>query len=247
MSILVFNRFESKYILDEQTFQLLLDQLLEHMERDAFHQNDQLYTVCSVYFDTMSNELVRQSIARPRYKEKLRIRSYGIPNPGDKVYLELKKKVSGRVNKRRVGLTTEQALAFVMQGNFPTTTNYMERQVTNEIAYFLSRYQLQPKVYLAYDRLALFSRVSRDLRITFDRNLRSRRDDLRLDSGDHGQLLLGDGQWLMEVKTEQTMPLWLARLLSDVGLRKVRFSKYGNEYFNMIQQQRTQEGAITYV
>ncbi len=247
MSILVFNRFESKYKLDDSTFQVLLQKLMEHMEWDPSNVNEKLYAVSSLYFDTMANDLIRHSIANPRYKEKLRIRAYGVPGPADKVYLELKKKVRGLVNKRRIGLTAEQAQAFVMDGARPKTESYIENQVVDEIEYFLSRFPLVPKVYIAYERFALFSRNSGDLRITFDCNLRARRDDLRLESGDHGKSLMGSGEWLMEVKTSNTIPLWLARILSDLRLWRVSYSKYGNEYVTMIKQQRAHERGNTNV
>jgi len=50
---------------------------------------------------TQDNQLIRHSVSKPRYKEKLRLRSYGVPSLDAKVYLEIKKKVNGLVNKRR--------------------------------------------------------------------------------------------------------------------------------------------------
>jgi len=91
-------------------------------------------------------------------------------------------------------------------------------------------YDLEPKLYLAYDRIAYFGINNRDLRITFDTNIRSRRTDLRLELGDYGEPLLDEGVWLMEVKAEKSIPVWLSRMLSENGLFKTSFSKYGTEY-----------------
>lgn len=230
MAIEVFKRYENKYLLTDEEFHRLFDQLLEHMELDDYNKEHSFYSICNIYFDTPQHTLIRKSIARPKYKEKLRLRAYGVPQPGSKAYLELKKKVRGVVNKRRTALTLDEAYAFVQSGIKPEPKPYMNTQVLSEIQYFVQRYTLEPKVYLAYERKALFSKESRNLRITFDTNIRSRRYDLRLEAGDHGEPLLESGIWLMEVKAEKTIPLWLARLLSEQRIFRTRFSKYGNEY-----------------
>ncbi|GLX69866.1 polyphosphate polymerase domain-containing protein [Paenibacillus glycanilyticus] len=242
MAIEVFNRYESKYLMDEQSFREIYNRLLAYMELDEYNKNDQFYSISNLYFDTEQHSIIRGSLAKPKYREKLRLRAYGVPRPGAKVYLELKKKVFGLVNKRRTGLTLDEAYEFVRTGVEPELQPYMNKQVISEIKYFLGRYELQPKVYLAYDRIAMFCKNNRDLRITFDTNIRSRRHDLRLEAGDHGDLIMAKGQWLMEVKAEKTVPVWLAQLLSELGMFRTGFSKYGNEYrMNIRQEERVKE------
>ncbi len=230
MAIEVFNRYENKYLMNEQAFREIHARLLEHMEPDEHNEGERFYSISNVYFDTERDELIRRSLAKPKYKEKLRMRAYGVPAPDAKVYLELKKKVFGLVNKRRTALRLGEAYEFVRTGKAPELRPYMNEQVVREIEYFLGRYELMPKVYLAYDRLALFCKGNRDLRVTFDTNIRSRRYDVKLESGDYGEPLMEDGRWLMEVKAEKTVPLWLSRLLSERGMYRTSFSKYGNEY-----------------
>jgi hypothetical protein len=120
----------------------------------------------------------------------------------------------------------------------------MNRQVVQEIEYFLSRYELQPMVYLVYDRIAMFCKGNRDLRITFDTNIRSRRSDLELESGDYGDQLMERGQWLMEVKAEKTIPVWLSKLLSEHQMYRTSFSKYGNEYKKSIRNTNLERESI---
>ncbi|MFE5322836.1 polyphosphate polymerase domain-containing protein [Paenibacillus sp. NPDC056579] len=246
MAIEVFNRYENKYLLDDAAFRTIHDKLLEYMELDEYNRKHTFYSITNIYFDTQDHALIRKSLSKPKYKEKLRLRAYGVPAPGSKVYLELKKKVHGLVNKRRSALKTNEAYEFVRTGIKPELESYMNNQVLNEIEYFLQRYTLEPKVYLAYDRIAMFCKESRDLRITFDRNIRSRRHDLLLESGDHGEPLLDEGQWLMEVKAEKTIPVWLARLLSEHSMFRTSFSKYGNEYMKMRKQQQQTKGELAY-
>ncbi|NIK71322.1 MULTISPECIES: polyphosphate polymerase domain-containing protein [unclassified Paenibacillus] len=242
MAIEVFNRYESKYLMDSQSFLEIYNRLLDYMELDEYNKNDQFYSISNLYFDTDQHSIIRNSLAKPKYREKLRLRAYGVPKPDAKVYLELKKKVFGLVNKRRTGLTLGEAYEFVRTGVEPDLKPYMNKQVIQEIKYFLGRYELQPKVYLAYDRIAMFCKNNRDLRITFDTNIRSRRYDLKLEAGDHGDLLMAKDQWLMEVKAEKTVPVWLAQLLSELGMFRTGFSKYGNEYrMNIRHEERIKE------
>ncbi|SFF18820.1 VTC domain-containing protein [Paenibacillus catalpae] len=242
MAIEVFNRHENKYLMDNQSFVEIYNRLLDYMELDEYNKNDQFYSISNLYFDTDQHSIIRTSLAKPKYREKLRLRAYGVPKQDAKVYLELKKKVFGLVNKRRTGLTLDEAYEFVRTGAEPELKPYMNKQVIQEIKYFLGRYELQPKVYLAYDRIAMFCKNNRDLRVTFDTNIRSRRHDLRLEAGDHGDLIMAKDQWLMEVKAEKTVPVWLAQLLSELGMFRMGFSKYGNEYrMNIRQEERIKE------
>lgn len=246
MAIEVFNRYENKYLLDDAAYRLFYNDLLAFMEPDDYNKKHEFYAITNLYFDTEHDSLIRNSLAKPKYKEKLRLRAYGVPNEDTKVYLEIKKKVFGLVNKRRTALKLQEAYEFVRTGIEPEYKTYMNKQVLEEIGYLLQRYDLQPKVYLAYERKALFSRESRDLRITFDTNIRSRRYALHMEQGDFGEPLIEDGKWLMEVKAEKTIPLWLSKLLSEHGLYRTSFSKYGNEYKKMMKSMNTERESVLY-
>ncbi|WP_337033472.1 polyphosphate polymerase domain-containing protein [Paenibacillus illinoisensis] len=235
MAIEVFNRYESKYLLTDEQYERFYRDLLKYMELDAYNKKHEFYSISNLYFDTPQDSLIRASLSKPKYKEKLRLRAYGVPEENAKVYLEIKKKVFGLVNKRRTALMLDEAYEFVRTGQAPELANYMNKQVVDEIEYFLRLYNLEPKVYLAYERKALFDKNSRDLRITFDTNIRSRRYDLKLEQGDYGEPLVEDGRWLMEVKAEKTVPFWLSQLLSEHGLYRVGFSKYGNEFKRLVR------------
>ncbi|OME60791.1 molecular chaperone [Paenibacillus odorifer] len=246
MAIEVFNRYENKYLLDNEAYYKFYNQLLEYMELDDFNKQHEFYSITNLYYDTEHNTLIRNSLAKPKYKEKLRLRAYGVPNQDTKVYLEIKKKVFGLVNKRRTSLKLNEAYDFVATGMELEFKDYMNKQVIEEIKYFLTRYDLQPKVYLSYDRKALFCKNNRDLRITFDTNIRSRRYDLKMEQGVHGEPLLEPGQWLMEVKAENTIPVWLARMLSEHQMYRTSFSKYGNEYKKMLKNSKTERESALY-
>jgi len=225
---LVFERKEKKYLMGRRQFEELLERLLPYMRQDRYG----LHTICNVYYDTPDYELIKTSLEKPVYKEKLRLRSYGVPGKDDLVFLEIKKKYQGVVYKRRTAMTLKEAEAYLENGKKPSG----ESQILCEIDYFLKHYRPVPAAFLAYDRIALFEVEDKNIRITFDRNIRSRDYDLDLSLGDYGELLLEDDCCLMEIKVPGVFPLWLAHILSEMRLYPVSFSKYGNVYLKEFSQ-----------
>ncbi len=224
----VFERIEKKYGLTPIQYQFLQEALAPYMKPDEYGES----TVCSVYFDTEQYDLIRRSIEKPSYKEKFRVRSYGVPSENSPVFLEIKKKYKKIVYKRREVLPLLDARRYLEQGIYPQK----DSQILREIDYFLQLYHPVPKVYLAYDRVALCGSTpeSEGLRITFDTNIRSRTDHLCLSWGDKAEPLFSEPFYLMEVKCAAVFPLWLTHLLSQAEVFPTSFSKYGNVYRSRI-------------
>ncbi len=234
MPIEVFNRYEHKYLMDKATYEKVLAIMDIHMTLDKHNKDHKPYTIANVYYDTPDDYLIRKSLSKPVYKEKLRLRAYGVPDRDTKVFLEIKKKYNGLVNKRRTVLKLSEAQDLLKTGKIADVKEYMNGQVLNEIEYFLSHYNLLPKVYLAYDRIAYFEHDNPDLRISFDMNIRSRRYNVALEKGDYGEDLLDRNTYLMEIKTSRAKPLWLTNMLTELGIKRQSFSKYGTEFKNAI-------------
>ena len=235
MAIEVFNRYENKYFMTDSMLNRVLTEVEQHMVPDKFNRERKTYSISNIYFDTPDDYLIRTSLAKPKYKEKLRLRAYGVPGKNDMAFLEMKKKFNGLVNKRRTNIPLQDGYQFVANNGIVNLTEGMNPQVVKEIACMIQRYdQLAPKVMIAYDRLAYFEKGNPDLRISFDTNIRSRRDNLRLEEGNEGLLLIPKGMWLMEIKTASAAPLWLTSLLAQEDIYKTSFSKYGFEYKNHV-------------
>lgn len=184
-------------------------------------------TICNIYYDTADYRLIRASLEKPAYKEKLRLRSYGVTEPGGEVFLELKKKYKGIVYKRRITLPEDAAGDFIA-GRAPLGEH---GQIGREIEYFTAFYApLLPAVHLSYERSAWFSREDRDLRITFDKNIRFRQEDVSLTLPAGGRRILPEGESLMEIKAAAALPLWLVSELDTLGIYQSTFSKYGEAY-----------------
>lgn len=231
---LIFQRIEKKYRMNQQQYETFKECSKSYMEIDQYG----LHTICNLYFDTEDDRLVRTSIDKPPYKEKLRLRSYGIPGKQDTVFLELKKKWEGIVYKRRVPMTLEEADAYLEYGELPCH----DQQMMREIDYFIKFYEPVPKVYLAYDREAFFGKEDGVLRLTIDRRIRTRTQDLQLDLGDYGETLMEEGEYLMEIKVPSAYPVWLAHLLADLEIYPTSFSKYGQYYVNSFSRQAVSMG-----
>ncbi|MGL5315822.1 MAG: polyphosphate polymerase domain-containing protein [Peptostreptococcaceae bacterium] len=233
MAIKSFKRYEKKFLLTQEQYDSLIPRLLEYMNPDEHCKSGKNYSIYNIYYDTDNNDVIRHSIGKPYYKEKLRLRSYTVPTSfEDKVFLELKKKINGIVNKRRVVLTLGEAYKFVKHGIAPTSNDYINKQVINEIKYYLKMNKVYPKVYIGYSRKAFFAKDDRDFRLTFDSQIITRRDSLTLESGFFGNDILGEGRYLMEVKILGAMPLWFTKILTDLEIYNTHFSKYGNEFMD---------------
>ena len=221
----VFRRIEKKYIVDEPTYEKLIKKLDGHFVKDRYYKS----TICNIYYDTPSHQLVRNSIEKPVYKEKLRVRSYGVPNDEDMVFVELKKKYKGVVYKRRIEMTLAQTHDFFAGKEVP----HDNPQIENELKYFLKFYEgIAPAMYLSYDRLAYCGAEDPSLRLTFDTHILYREEQKELDKGIWGKELLPAGVRVMEIKIPNAMPLWLSAIFDELEIYPASFSKYGTAYLN---------------
>lgn len=218
----VFKRYEKKYRLDHEQYILLKKELDKHMEEDKYG----LYKICNLYFDNSTYEVIRRSIEKPIYKEKLRVRSYGVPKSDDTIFFELKKKYNREVFKRRISLTMNEFEQYLEHGKIPNVST----QILSEIEWFMKIYEPYPKIYISYDRLALFGKENPNIRVTFDKNIKFRDYDLNLSKGDYGTHILNKEEYIMEIKVEGAMPLWLSDILARNNILPISFSKYGRCY-----------------
>lgn len=239
MAIKSFKRYEKKFILTKEQYDKLIPKLLNYMDYDEHCKNNQTYEIYNIYYDTNHNDVIRHSISKPSYKEKLRLRSYKTPKSlDDKVFLELKKKINGIVSKRRAVITLGEAYDFLESRKRPDTTDYINNQVLNEIDYYLSKNDVHPNVYISYSRNAFFAKDDRDFRLTFDTNILARRNFLTLQDGSFGNPILDPDKYLMEVKILGAMPIWFTKILSELRIYNTHYSKYGNEFTTLTKNKQ---------
>lgn len=238
MAINTFARKEIKFLLDMWQYENLMKTLGEYMEPDKYCVGGKEYGIYNIYYDTPDDFLIRESLAKPYYKEKIRLRSYYSPADEDSmVFLEIKKKIGGIVTKRRVSMTLGESNEYFSSRKKPKCSKYITEQVFSELDAFLDHYPVIPKQYISYQREAFFGMENSDFRLTFDRKITERRYDLGLDFRSYGNYIINKDQRLMEVKVSDTMPDWLINKLSELKIYKTSFSKYGKAYTNFVQEQ----------
>ena len=223
----VFKRYELKYMLTLEQKAKVLAAMEPYMKLDKYGRT----TIRNLYYDTDTYLLIRRSIEKPAYKEKLRIRSYSRANRDSTVFVELKKKYKSVVYKRRISLPEEEAMEWISGERH----YHKHTQIANEIDYFLDYYKtLHPAVFLSYEREAFYARDGSDFRVTFDDNILCRQEDLSLESEVYGTPILPEGKALMEIKCSGGIPLWMTEVLSREKIYKTSFSKYGTAYRTLI-------------
>lgn len=240
MSKEVFSRKEEKYIISKSIYEEIIKECGEKVIADDYSKDNSFYQICNIYYDTQDNNLIRTSLQKPQYKEKIRLRSYGTPNQNSKVFLEIKKKYKGCVNKRRTTFNLKEAYRFANTGTISEIKDYMNNQIINELSYAIKIYKIIPKVYLAYKRQAFLGANNPEFRLTFDKDIIARRSDISLENGIFGERVITEDKMIMEVKYNERMPLWFIEILRHNNLQKTSFSKYGTEYTNYIKNKSTE-------
>lgn len=228
----IFKRYEMKYIITAGQYEQLRGLLQKHAEPDEYGVS----TIRSVYYDTPDFRLIRRSMEKPFYKEKLRLRGYETARAASTVFVELKKKYDSVVYKRRISVPFGRAEELLTCGG--------ESQIAREIRYFTEFYDfLAPSVFLSYDRLAFADKSDSSFRITIDRNILWRDWDLSLSKGVGGYPVLNDGLILMELKTPFALPLWMTGFLCENKIYKTSFSKYAKAYLSIAANKNIGESA----
>ncbi|MFI3229306.1 MAG: polyphosphate polymerase domain-containing protein [Bacillota bacterium] len=222
----VFKRRELKYLLTLEQKDALMELINEHMVADKYAK----YTIFNLYYDTPNFLLIRRSIEKPMYKEKLRVRSYDKATANSTVFLEIKKKFDNIVYKRRITLKEAHVTSY-----FNGKSELRDTQISHEIDYFKKCYpDLAPRVMISYDRQAYSGKEDSDLRVTFDQNALWRDTDLSLKSSCYGTAILPDDYILLEVKAKNALPLWLVHFFTAHAIYRTSFSKYGTAYKQII-------------
>ena len=217
----VFARVEQKYGLTEAQAAAFLELAGPYLVPDERPE----YTLRNIYLDSPDDRMIIRSLEKPLYKEKLRLRAYGRPGTEGPLFLEMKKKSDGIVFKRRITLSADEVSGCLRGEGLAE-----KGQIGRELDYMFRVYQPVPKAYIAYDRQAWSGAFNADLRVTMDRRIRYRLDDLDIGSAAQEELLAMDSDVILEIKFQDAYPLWLAEILSHLRLQKTSFSKYGRVY-----------------
>lgn len=227
MAIEIFSRKEQKYLITQRQYSELVPKLALNMQND---ENGVLgrYTVSSLYFDNLQRDIYFETKNKVKYRQKLRLRVYGEADSKMNSFFEIKQKHDKVVHKRRLTMELEEANRYLRVGNEEDLSSYQvsNLQVLREIDYFRNYYRLQPEMIVSYDRHALYGRYNANFRMTFDFNLRCRKDDLDLAKGTYGDFFIDPNLIVLEIKVDNSVPLWLTRILQNFECEQRSVSKF---------------------
>ena len=223
----IFRRIEKKYIVNKEQYIKIKEKMKEYMDEDKFGRS----TICNIYFDTEKYDLIKHSISKPKFKDKVRLRSYNVPNGDSKVFLEIKRKSDGVVGKRRIEMKLSDFYKYMKDSNSVENAN---KQIKTELDYYFKIYNLRPAMYISYEREAFYQKDNPDFRVTFDNEILARKNDLNLEKGSYGENILGENKYIMEVKTLGALPIWFVKILDEEKIIPGSFSKYGTAYQEFI-------------
>lgn len=228
-----FKRCEMKFLLNESQYELMKEEITRYMTEDTYG----LHTIMNIYLDNINDDLIRTSLEKPAYREKLRLRAYGKAlSDNAAAFLEIKKKFRGVTYKRRLEGSYGELFGYVSGGSVPELLDFEHKQVFREIDHLVKRLSLIPKVVICYDREAFFGNEDKEFRLTFDNNIRFRRNDVDLRSGDAGEKIRNAPYRIMEVKAAGSVPMWMVRILSENRIYQGSFSKYAAIYLQGQQE-----------
>lgn len=228
------SRSELKYLVPDEHLPELRRQIEPFVEMDPHGRGREFegYTVRSIYLDTPRLGSYHEKKAGIRVRRKLRIRGYNRFEPGDWVFLEIKRKTQNRISKNRAPLRFESLTDVFGSGDVDkyvlTNRHYpRSREDGRRFFYHVYRYGLIPTASTVYEREAFFGRFDPTLRITLDRGLRGRAFPT-LDRLFEDEYLrtVRPGHTIVEVKYDTSFPNWLRPVLGRFDLRLQALSKY---------------------
>lgn len=224
----IFKRHELKYLITENQKKKIIENTKEYMKLDEYGKT----IIQNLYFDTDNYRLIRHSIEKPVYKEKLRIRNYKkLEKDNELVFVEMKKKYNSIVYKRRIEMPYNKACKWLCKENKIDLDTQIEREINYVINYYNN---LKPHVYIAYERESYKGINEKDFRVTFDENVLWREENLSLKEDIYGKPIIDEGYVIMEIKTYEAIPLWLTHILTEEKIYKTSFSKYGHAYEDIL-------------
>ena len=227
-------RLEYKYVVPKSLVDDLRAAMAPYVRHDEHcsARPDRQYTVRSIYYDTRRFSCYDEKFDGFRLKKKLRIRGYDTESPGNTVFLEIKRKQEDFIAKSRAPVRWSRIREVfpgygVGTSPLPFKPGTSEAEAAGRFLYNYHRRHMLPVVLVAYEREAFFSRFDPMLRLTFDKNVRSRLyPSLESLYSDRDAKFLTPGFFVFEVKFYLNLPVWVRALMRAFDLQRQAFSKY---------------------
>jgi hypothetical protein len=223
------NRLEYKYLVPLHSLDRLRRRLLIYLDPDSYAavRPANEYTVRSVYFDSYDYRCYYEKLDGIHTRRKFRIRGYNEGDDTSTVYFEIKRKLDNFISKDRAGMSFRDIQTALAEFEENLCLNHEDRRYFNNFCHYYQLHRLEPKVLVVYEREPFECKFGSKLRITFDKNLRS-----RVVNGYNG-LFEEKGlvdcyrkEFILEVKFFQVLPQWISRVLEKFDITRIAVSKY---------------------
>lgn len=227
-------RYESKYLVDEELALRLRRYCQRRMEFDPYSVNrpNFAYPIQSYYFDTPGQDILRSVLEQHADRLKLRVRTYrAMTAKADSLpaFFEIKRKIMGIIHKKRVQVPREETDRLMWEDawTWSDPSGSASVRASDLEAFLRLRCQMnaKPVIGVFYTREA-YESPSDGVRISFDRNLHYSLWEVR------------DGKiremwWpvpirgvIFEIKFKNTYPSWIREMVGTSDLVREGVCKF---------------------
>jgi len=223
------SRYEAKYLIPNSRAEEIRRYIQAWAEPDphAAPDPEHAYRISSLYLDSPSLQLFRETREGRENRIKLRIRSYSQVEE-DRVFLEIKRRLNRVVHKSRIAVPRPVARDILAGRHHALDLEGQELEDALEFVRLMERLQARPVVHVGYRRQAYVGIYHPGVRITFDREIAwgapGRSDVLVPDTN---VWPIEDLRVVLELKFNRTMPRWMQGIIHRFSLNRISFSKYG--------------------
>ncbi|MDR1774020.1 MAG: polyphosphate polymerase domain-containing protein [Clostridioides sp.] len=214
-------RHEYKHSLNQGDYIVLRNRLRHILHHDEHIDENGEYKVRSLYFETPNDKALREKIDGVNKREKFRLRRY----IGDSqiIRIEKKSKVNGLCYKRSVIITEDETKKIQSRNLSWMSTD--DRELVRELYSKMRSQQLAPKTIVDYIREPFVCKAG-NVRITFDRDIRTGIYSTDFLSDDVPTIKAGDEIVILEVKYDQFIPDYILDIIQIGSRRASAISKY---------------------
>lgn len=227
-------RYEFKYFVRISEIDKLRENIIPFVDVDKFAAigDKHHYTVRSIYFDSPKFDFYYEKVEGIKNRKKLRLRGYEKDDGNNIVFFEIKRKYDIPILKYRAPAKFEDALEMFRTCNINGSVinnKFFPKGNENSQRFFYQMFSknLRPVVLIAYEREAYHSKYDESVRITFDKNVRSKAYPALCELFEETKLSpVIPGQFILEVKFNDHFPVWLKPVIGKFSLMRQSASKY---------------------
>lgn len=225
-------RFEQKYMLEENQVPLIREFVANHLELDenGVGKPDYSYPVHSLYLDSPALYTFWTTINGDKNRFKLRLRFYN-DHPDSPVFFEIKRRMNNCILKQRGGVR-KPAVAMLLRGHLPDAGDLLKPEGKNLTAIqrfveLASKIQATPQAHVCYQREAYVDPVSDSVRVTLDRHVFT---EVRTEANFTTTMVDPSRPFgnrvILELKFTDRFPDWLRHMVERFGLMQCGAAKY---------------------